>query len=685
MERTPERPSHADTVTFVIAADEHRSPRRSSRMKKNPSVTPRRFNKFFTPRSRNVQRAVRTSRKALQDLSTAKLNSRADSTHRPNKKRRLSFSSIPSLPSSPIRKDSLFPSSQESTEAGQGVVAGSAREIEPNFLDSDDYEEEEEDDDLATTRSLPPRLVPYRTISTSAAALSKQLGLKSKIVEANDSSLWQHETANFYSAADDFYAYLRRFASLPFCAAGFKTVSLVAVGDEDGTVRIHDASSAATPYAEVFLQMHPHDNAIMDLELSQDDALLATASGDQTCRIIDMKRQMSTHTLVGHTGSIKRVQFQPGSGNNLLATCSRDGSVCLWDLRCASAKGSTMFKELRRESSAFLDCSREVNTINDIRDAHTARDSILSKGRRQQNPVSARNDFAVTTCAFVSESRSHLLVSASENDAIIKLWDMRTSYKQRSGKPNPISSSTEPQSHQNHRQFGVTSIAMSTDGSRLYSLCRDHTIYAYSTAHLVLGSAPEMSLSSSSSRPSRQPRQAARGLGPLYGFRHPALRLQTFYDKLAVRHRASDTTEMLAAGSSEECAVVFPTDEQYLNVSARRRRPHSGSAILAPRMVRTSSTATLSSSRQGMSNADGDCPIYYHGTALVNAHRKEVTAVAWTQNGNLVTTSDDYTTRCWREDADKARALRLNTDRDVGRHHSGWADVSRGYDDEEDE
>ncbi len=654
-------------------------------MKKNPSVTPRRFNKFFTPRSRNVQRAVRTSRKALQDLSTAKLNSRADSTHRPNKKRRLSFSSIPSLPSSPIRKDSLFPSSQESTEAGQGVVAGSAREIEPNFLDSDDYEEEEEDDDLATTRSLPPRLVPYRTISTSAAALSKQLGLKSKIVEANDSSLWQHETANFYSAADDFYAYLRRFASLPFCAAGFKTVSLVAVGDEDGTVRIHDASSAATPYAEVFLQMHPHDNAIMDLELSQDDALLATASGDQTCRIIDMKRQMSTHTLVGHTGSIKRVQFQPGSGNNLLATCSRDGSVCLWDLRCASAKGSTMFKELRRESSAFLDCSREVNTINDIRDAHTARDSILSKGRRQQNPVSARNDFAVTTCAFVSESRSHLLVSASENDAIIKLWDMRTSYKQRSGKPNPISSSTEPQSHQNHRQFGVTSIAMSTDGSRLYSLCRDHTIYAYSTAHLVLGSAPEMSLSSSSSRPSRQPRQAARGLGPLYGFRHPALRLQTFYDKLAVRHRASDTTEMLAAGSSEECAVVFPTDEQYLNVSARRRRPHSGSAILAPRMVRTSSTATLSSSRQGMSNADGDCPIYYHGTALVNAHRKEVTAVAWTQNGNLVTTSDDYTTRCWREDADKARALRLNTDRDVGRHHSGWADVSRGYDDEEDE
>lgn len=670
MERTPERPSHGETVTFAIPEDAVQSPRRSSRVKKNPSVTPRRFNKFFTPRARNLQRAIRSSRKALHELSAANLNSRRDSTHRSNKRRRISFSSVPSLPSSPIRKDSVAHVTKDDVEF-QGLGPAPETYVDCFYTEYEDDDEET----LGTTREFPSPLIPYRTINTSAAALSRRLGVRNRIAEANDSNLWQHETANFYSSADDFYSYNRQVASLPFCATGFKTVSLVAVGDEDGTVRVHDACSQDQSYNEVFLQMHPHDNAIMDLELSEDDALLATASGDQTCRIIDMKQQVSTHTLVGHTGSIKRVQFQPGSGGHILATCSRDGSICLWDLRCAKAKGSTMFQELRREGAAFLENSREVNTINDIRDAHTARNNSLLKGRRQQIPISARNDFAVTTCAFISASRPHLLVSASENDAIIKLWDMRTSYKQRSGRPNPISATLEPQSHQNHRQFGVTSIAMSTDGSRLYSLCRDHTIYAYSTAHLVLGSAPEMSLSSSTARPARQPRQPVYGLGPLYGFRHPSLRLQTFYDKLAIRHTTNDQphTEVLASGSSEECAVLFPTDERYLNKAARRQPEN---ATLAPRL-RTASSSTRSH--------DGPLPIYYHGTALVNAHRKEVTAVAWTRNGNLVTTADDYTTRCWREDGAQARMLRLNSERDVRRYQSGWADVPARYDEDDDE
>ncbi|KIW20986.1 hypothetical protein PV08_01565 [Exophiala spinifera] len=668
MDQTPERPSHSETVTFSIPEDAVRSPRRSSRIKKNPSVTPRRFNKFFTPRARNLQRAVRSSRKALHDLSAATLNSRADSVHRPSKRRRISFSSVPSLPSSPIRKGPASVVTNANVEfQGLGPAPEAFAEC---FTTDDDYEDE---DIPGTTRALPPPLIPYRAISTSAAALSRRLGVRNRVVEANGSNLWQHETANFYSSADDFYSYNRQVASLPFCATGFKTVSLVAVGDEDGTVRVHDACSQDQSYNQVFLQMHPHDNAVMDLELSEDDALLATASGDQTCRIIDMKQQVSTHTLVGHTGSIKRVQFQPGSGNNLLASCSRDGSICLWDLRCAKAKGSTMFQELRRESATFLESSREVNTINDIRDAHTARNNLSSKGRRQHIPISARSDFAVTTCAFISASRPHLLASASENDAVIKLWDMRTSYKQRSGGPNPISATLEPQSHQNHRQFGVTSIAMSTDGSRLYSLCRDHTIYAYSTAHLVLGSAPEMALSSSALRPARQPRQPVHGLGPLYGFRHPSLRLQTFYDKLALRHMSNDHTEVLASGSSEECAVLFPTDERYLNKAARRQPEN---ATLAPRLRRATSSS---------SSSDAPLPIYYHGTALVNAHRKEVTAVAWTRNGNLVTTADDYTTRCWREDAAQARMLRLNSERDVRRYQSGWAEVPARYDEDDDE
>lgn len=691
MDRTPERPSRGDTVTFAIPPDENRSPRRSSRVKKNPSVTPKRFNRFFTPRARNVHRVVRTSRKALRDLSAATLNSRSDGGQqlglpldehgqKPIKKRKLSFISVASLPSSPIKKDSFLLSSQETTPAGPGEQRAEANYTGIPCFETDE-EDDENEDQIPLTRAFPPRLAPYRSISTSAAILSRRLEGRKKTTEANDSKLWQHQSAGFYSSSDDCYAYNPRFSSLPFCATSFKNVTLVAIGDEDGSVRIHDVSHPGLPYNQVFMTMHPHDNAIMDMELSPDDALLATASGDQTCRIIDMKQQVSTHTLIGHTGSIKRVQFQPGSGNNILATCSRDGSICLWDLRCAKAKGSTVFKELRRESSEFLNDSREINNINEIRDAHTSYDrSRLLKGRRQPGPISARYDFAVTTCAFISESRPHLLATASENDAIIKLWDMRTSYKQRSGRPTPVSATSEPKSHENHRQFGVTSMAMSTDGSRLYSLCRDHTVYAYSTAHLVLGSAPEMSISS---RPFRQSRTAGHGLGPLYGFRHPSLRLQTFYDKLSVRHETCDMTEMIATGSSEECAILFPTDERYLNKCLQRRPPSEEGGRSRPRLARTPSS--LFQPPPAPESIDGNCPIYYHGTALVNGHRKEVTAVTWTTNGNLVTTSDDYSTRCWREDADKARALRLNTDRDIARHQSGWAEVHKGYDDDEDE
>lgn len=705
MDCTPERPAPADKVTFAVDNDENKSPRRSSRVKKNPSVTPKRFTKFFTPRLQNPQRAVRTSRKALQNLSAARLNSRShaigssglpldEQNGRVPKKRKLSFVSISSIPSSPIKKDNAFSSSQEHHIAGHIEQPPVDKGHNSVCIDTDDEEAETEDEEeVLGSKAFPPRLIPYRSTSTAAGMLSRRIEGRRTITEANDSTLWQHETANFYSTPEDCCRYTtsRPFVSaLPFCAAGFKTVPLVAIGDEDGTVHIHDAEDPSLPYNRIFMTMYPHDNAIMDMELSPDDSLLATASGDQTCRIIDMKQHQSTHTLRGHIGSIKRVQFQPCSGNNVLATCSRDGSICLWDLRCATSKGSLVYKNLNREPESFLCQSADVSCVNQIRDAHTAFDLPgRMKGRRRQGPVSARSDFAVTTCAFIGSSRPHLLATASENDAIIKLWDMRTSYKSRSGRPTPVSATLEPKSHQDHRQFGVTSIAMSTDGARLYSLCRDHTVYAYSTSHLVLGGAPEMS--PTSSHPFRQSRSAGHGLGPLYGFRHPALRLASFYDKLAVRHRSQDNTEMIATGTREECAVLFPTDERYLNKSARRRplqanEPRSANASSQPPssspLARTSSSISISR-QQPLDDIEGGCPIYYHGTALVNGHAKEVTAVAWTVNGNLITTADDYTSRCWREDAQPARSLRLNTDRDLARYQSGWAEVRKGYDDDE--
>lgn len=700
MERTPERPVRPEATTFAIAADENKSPRRSSRIKKNPSVTPKRFTKFFAPRLRNANRSVRTSRKALRDLSASNLNSRPgndrllcvhldEQTNPPTKKRKLSFSSITSIPSSPIKHNGGFAGSPESTQIGRGLQSKNSDEA---CFDLGDDDEEE----LSTKHTFPLRVAPYQSMSSSAGLLSRRLGNRRPYMEGNHSDLWQHEMANFYSLPNDIFSQYddhRQPRSLPFCAAGFKHNPLVAIGDEDGAVRIFQAWDRLPDFEHQkrFSRFFPHDNAIMDMEVSSNDRLLATASGDQTCRIIDVTKSVSTHTLVGHTGSIKRVQWQPGSGNDIVVTCSRDGSICLWDLRCARQAGSLKHHELRRETSQFLQDSREVNVRTEIRDAHTSFDK-LRKGKRPHVPSGTRTDFAVTTCAFISDTRPHLLATASEHNAIIKLWDMRASYKQRSGRSTPVSATLEPRSHEMLRPFGVTSIAMSTDGSRLYSLCRDHTIYAYSTSHLVLGSCPEMS--PTSAHPFRQSGTAGRGLGPLYGFRHPALRLGSFYSKLAVRPQTEEDSEMIAAGTGEECAVLFPTNERYLTSSAQRRPApssylptfSSASTSRPTALQRTSSTVALSDSHTPSSTSiDNNLPIYHHGTALVNGHKKEVTAVAWLMNGNLVTTADDYTARSWHEDAEQARALRLNKERDVSRAQCGWADVRIGFDEDDDE
>ncbi|KIY03942.1 uncharacterized protein Z520_00634 [Fonsecaea multimorphosa CBS 102226] len=705
MDHTPERPVRSETVTFAIPPNENRSPRRSSRIKKNPSITPNRFTRFFTPRLKKAKRSVRTSRKALRELSAVNLNSRLGSnqplgvsvgehSQPPSKKRKLSFTSISSIPSSPININCGFPSSQQ----GDGAAVDAKDGDDALYSETDDESEEA----LPPMLRYPPRVARYQSTSTSAGLLSRQLGRRKAIPFGNESSLWQHETSRFYSLPEDLFtspSYDVQPRALPFCVTSFNHQQSVAIGNEDGLVEIYQASERSSDHAgSLRLQscMYPHDNAIMDMEFSHDDRLLATASGDQTCRIIDVETQTSTHTLIGHMGSIKRVQWQPGSGDQILATCSRDGSVSLWDLRCAQPVGTLDIMPLQR-APHFLDHSRRVTSKVEIRDAHTSWDKPkFPNGKR--TGLSSRIDFAVTTCAFISDTRPHMLATASEHNAMIKLWDMRASYKQRSGRPNPVSVTLEPESHEALRPFGVTSMATNTDGSRLYTLCRDNTIYAYSTAHLVLGGCPEMSLTSS--HPFRTSRTAGQGLGPLYGFRDPSLRLGSFYDKLAVRRKTSENTELLAAGSGEDCAVIFPTDERYLTKAARRRPPAvshlntSASRSTRPRLPqRTSSVNTLSNSLFSSgslhdgSTTEGQCPIYYTGTPLVNGHRKEVTAVAWVhQNGQLVTVADDYTARCWYEDDPaKARALRMNTERDGRRSQSGWATVREGFDDDDDD
>ena len=694
MEGTPEKSSPMRHARFAIAEDNDNSNGNNataSRPKKPPPITPRRFTKFFTPRPRNAVQAVRTSRKALRKITGPALNSRSQKRHhyadeaeivsmptidenqstQPTRKRKYSaYSATPSIASSPIKAGGFLSSSQENgPRLGDRSRASWQKDIEEDEEaetereDTIDDETSDEEDDRVLT---PPR-IPYRSISTSASLLSTRLTGRRVRKEAPDSYAWQDQISNFVSSPEDVYECNTTggHAILPFCVASCNTNSLVAIGEEEGGIRlIESAAGDKKGFSRAYLKMKPHDNAIMDLEFSDDDRLLATASGDQTSHVIDMSTQTSVFCLAEHHSSIKRVQFQPGSGNNVLATCSRDGSVNIWDLRSPPV----LRPSFRLRSAGRADelperhpNVRHIPTLSTIRDAHGTHVSKWNPPgpRFQVNPVSGRNDFSVTAISFIGASRQHMLVTASEANAVIKLWDIRATHNNsRRHRATPVSSTAPPVSDCHNRSYGITSLALGGDGARLYAMCRDNTLYAYSTSHLVVG---DMSLNPSTPSKHNHPAESP-GLGPLYGFIHPRLRVATFYPKLAVRKAGDGTTELLAAGSSDDCAVLFPTDERYLTKSTQVKRD----VVAAATEIDPSPTK-----------------LYHHGTPLTRAHGKEVTAVAWTSEGSLVTVSDDFSSRCWRENANKARDLRLKGEAGGRRWMMGWAEVSRpDYDDE---
>jgi WD40 repeat protein len=332
----------------------------------------------------------------------------------------------------------------------------------------------------------------------------------------------------------------------------------------------------------------------------------------------------------------------------------------------------------------------DLRPVNEILHAHTDRrpmsisqptSTLVTDAPSRGEAASRRSGVSVTSLSFLNLGREHLLVSGSEANACLNLWDLRMTYTRRKGGVIPVSTTSQPESHNTHRVFGITSLATSGDASRIYSLCRDNTVYAYSTNHLIIGKAPELSMTESKPRwPGNSGRE---GLGPIYGFRHPKLHPTTFYVKMALRPAKDDRTELLAVGSGDACPILFPTDERYLRqqyqpASARNDIQTTPRLESSPKQHRPS----LSRSSSGICppRLNDTIPIYGHGTALTQGHRKEVSDVTWTYDGDLVTIGDDFIARCWRE-GPKARSLRQGGEHEGRRWGCGWAEA----DDEEDE
>lgn len=729
MDQTPTRSSRSRHHGIRVLDQSHNGTEnlmRSGKIRKPPPITPRRFNKFFTPRLRaeTAISAVRTSRKALRTISSSALNSRAANTladdygsanenELPRKKRK--YSAISSSTTTPISKTvSFLPSSQDILPSSPMPYGRNEEDVVEVEDDSDASTEIDEDaawshDDEDLPRG--PRAISYAGRSTGRRLLANRLGGRSRVQISDTSNLWQAETADFYSDEYDQDTYLRYLQPpiIPFSMTPCNTNPVVAVGDEEGSIRLLDphlhASSdtgSVKGFGKTVLSLQTHNNAIMDMAFSADDNIVATASGDQTCTVVDVQKQAPLFCLRAHTASVKKIVFQPGSGDQILASAGRDGSIHLWDLRVRPV--STRFPSPGHEAS-----QPSISTLSPvlaIHDAHNPNSKHQPASRKvKQGSIAGRQDFSITSLTFLDSTRNNLIASASEVDTVIKVWDLRQSQvsaRKKGHSQLPVTITKEPVSHARHRQFGINSIATSTDSSRIFALSRDHTVYAYSTSHLILGCSPDMTITTHRSRIAPMRNDSGTGLEPIYGLRHPQLRVATFWPRLAIRKCNDTNSELLAVASTDDCAIVFPTSEKYHTKSTRSIQalhdPNAAAAVeepMTPRrsrrlarpgMIRrpTSSFTTLFTEKRQQEDAQ-TLPIYYHGTPLVRGHNKEVTSVAWNSEGSLITASDDFTIRCWREDARITRQFRdLNSNRDAGAlMHRGFADVGvSGWDDE---
>lgn len=609
-------------------------------------------------------------------------------------------------------------------------------------FDQDEDEFDEFDDDPEP----PQRLTQLTRRGMGAHLFQRQLGSMPRSGHSylpTPTSDWRSETANFSSGPEDTHFCTSHEGlprCIPFCAASCNTDSLVAIGDEEGRVRLLDSSSSAR-FDKIHLCFQAHSNAIIDMAFSEDDQRLATASGDQTGKVIDMMTQTPISILGQHTASLKQVRFQPGRGEgHVLGTSSRDGSIQIWDLRCHGGGPVLDTITMERDAGLRYSAPRQLTSgcvVNSFFGAHEAmpRHQTRSVGLLSGNTTTSATaqhttdhpdvasrgevpgrigEVSVTAIQWLPAGREHLLLSACEADASIKLWDIRAIHTSRNHRaPTPLSYTAPPTSHTTWRHFGISSLSLSADGGRLYALCKDNTVYAYSTSHMVLGPPPGSSTGGGSGGgASRRPKHAPadEAPGPLYGFRHPSFHATSFYVKSALRAPRGGRSEMLAVGSADNCAVLFPTDETLF-----RHELEAGAQLQLqlgnPDATFTSSFSSSSFSRPptggaphhhhpartSSSRAPGrdDIPILRgaagrrgYGTHLVRGHEKEVGSLCWTSEGKLVTVGDDYMVRCWDEGGargDGGRGARARDLRTLGegegrRWGSGWAEVGDDWD-----
>lgn len=306
----------------------------------------------------------------------------------------------------------------------------------------------------------------------------------------------------------------------------FSTTALdghaLAAGDEEGIVTVLDTSLSLRDQMQSpsLPRFTAHDNAIFDVVWLRNDSALATAGGDATIRVFDLKTSTRVALLRGHTGSAKCVRSCP-SAPEVLFSAGRDGSILGYDLRTPTVRQTTspgaqdgpgrrgigLDGALRRNSSAdayhvpVVQISRPHSHV----EAAPVVCSVGRKRRRVSNEPAVRAS-SVTSLVFSPTAPMHLYSAGA--DGSVKMWDIRRlpsvkgageTARAHRVRQNPalderalasLVPGDEPRRDReqwNRRPRGIACVDVDASGRRLLASSTDSSIYVYDTACLGQG------------------------------------------------------------------------------------------------------------------------------------------------------------------------------------------------------